>query len=438
MWPNSIVDLYGANPTLKTMVIYTSERVETLGAENEIGANICGMIMEWDDLEANHTTFINTAINGSTSRLDPAVDGDVINVISGTYLEDVVIPVNLSLQGNEASIIDGSVTVAGNDATVQGFEITGALDFDGSGTVYANYNYWGSASGPEGGDITGGGDVRYIPYYTDAAMTTLGPELSVTIARTATQTTLTWTDDGVHAYTVYGSDDPDADFPGRAWTEVAGVESGTPFTSSNQFYSVVTEDWYEGATVVGFYEYDLVQGYNYIPINLDFGYSSYSDMEDDFNVADGQVFSTWEEVTQGWISRTFNDPSWEENLPVNIGDVIVFNTVTTPVTTLYPIYPSGQVPTEWATFDFTITATTDMNLVYLPLDMADCTTLGDVAASIGSQNANTISVWDDTNQAWITATYIEFYDAWTYSSQTISVGQPMFIGAVQNFTWPIR
>lgn len=447
-WGQAIVDLYGASPTGNTIVIYTSERNDD-DIYTPRNGDIYAMDMNWT-LGNNHYTSINTALygahvdnSGAASILyDPAESGDIINVICGTYKENVIIRNNHTIQGNRSAIVDpetgtsfeieGAITV-----TIKEFSILDGLE-NTDGTVYASYNYWGSASGPEGGDITGGGDVRYIPYYTDAAMTTLAPELSVAIARNATQTTLTWSAVGTHEYTVYGCNDPDADFPGRAWTEIAGVVSGTPFTSSYQFYAVVTEDWTDGASIVGFYEYSMEPGYNYVPIALDYGYTNVTDMPTDLGISAGHTISIWDAVTQGWVSATYQGgTTWDPSggVDIAVGDVVI---VGAGVDDLSTIYLEAQIPDSWASFDLNITATTDMNLIYLPLDMADCTTLGDVAASIGSQNANTISVWDDTNQAWVTATYIEYYDAWTYSTQPVQVGQAMMVGAVQNFTWPVR
>ncbi|MDP8285745.1 MAG: hypothetical protein RAP03_03675 [Candidatus Electryonea clarkiae] len=442
-WPSSLVDVYGANPTMKTVVIYNSERVETLGAENEIGASIAGLVMGWDDLEVNHATFINTAINGCTSRLDAATSGSTINVISGTYVEDAVIPVNLTVSGNQASKIAGDVTVNNDsDASVNGFWITGTVTNSGSGDVDARFNYWGTDAGPQGGDLSGA--VTYYPWYTDEAMTTLCDPLTVAIAYAGANTTLTWTNPTNHTFAVYGSTtDPYATFPGRAWTLISGVASGTPFDGDdNQFFAVVTEDWTDGASIVGHYDYPLYNGFVYIPINMDLG-ANFADIEvmggvNGLDIDDTQSLSLWDATTQGWLTSVWSGTLWNHspagNLSLAVGDVVVYGTGTTAAGTEYL---NGTLPAELVTFEFTITPTTDMNLVYLPMDMAG-STLGDVAASIGHQNANTISIWNSDTQNWVTASYISYYDAWTFSTEPVSAGQALMIGAVQNFTWPAR
>ena len=141
--------------------------------------------------------------------------------------------------------------------------------------------------------------------------------------------------------------------------------------------------------------------------------------------------------------------SQSKEFPISTGEVVAAEGVALmqvledgeecvkPTTAAGTEYLNGTLPAELVTFEFTITPTTDMNLVYLPMDMAG-STLGDVAASIGHQNANTISIWNSDTQNWVTASYISYYDAWTFSTEPVSAGQALMIGAVQNFTWPAR
>ena len=153
---------------------------------------------------------INVPVDFGTIQgaITAATDGDIINVDSGTYNENIIIDKRLTLNGS-STIIDclasgAGITITGNNSIVQGFDITncdigieilgvnnriknnsiysntegininnsrannftfneifsngfGLRNFDPNFTTNATPNYWGSCDGPSGAG-TGSGD----------------------------------------------------------------------------------------------------------------------------------------------------------------------------------------------------------------------------------------------------------------------------------------
>jgi len=446
MWAQAIVDLYGASPTENTVVIYGSERNDN-NVNTPRNADIYALEMNWT-LGNNHYTNINTALYGafvdqagaSSIVYDPAASGDIINVISGTYKENVIIANNHTLQGNKESIIDpdSGVAVTVNGAytvAIQEFCIMDGLTNNG-GTVDARYNYWGSPDGPGSSLVVNSGTVQYIPYYTDAAMTTLGPALNVALAYNGTNVTLTWT--GSLTYSVYGTNNPTAVLPG-GWSLISGVTSGSPFASSYQFFAVVANNWYAGATKIGYFAYTLTKGattgYNYVSLCLDnANITNNTQLAATLGLANTETINYWNNSLQAWTSSTYNGSACDPLIPLEVGDIVNVCVNTTKST----VYLTGKIPASWATFDFITTSTTDMNLAFLPLNkyQADGVTLQELGADIGPAYANTISIWNKTAQSWVTACYLSNYQVWTHGTEPIIIGQGMMVGVLQSFTWP--
>ncbi|MCF7913217.1 MAG: hypothetical protein K9M99_11855 [Candidatus Cloacimonetes bacterium] len=451
-WGQAMVDLYGASPSENTVVVYCSERNDTNPLQPR-NADIYCMEMNWG-LGNNHFTFIGTAIygayidqnNAASICFDPAADNDIINVISGTYVEDVIIAADLFIYGNQVSIIDGDIDVNDtgtareidpSNVVINDFWITGTLSNNGTGTVDARYNYWGSADGP-GASIVGA--VDYIPWYTDAEMTTLAyPSPTAALAYDGSDATITWSalnDVGV-TYKVYYTSDP-----GGSWTD-DGFQT-SPYvdatTDAHKFYKLVAvtdgTEWNEGAAELGYFTHvlnkmDAGHGYNFISLCLDYNVSSVSELGTAIGISSGETITLWGAADQAWTTCTYAGSSWDQDPEIDTGMAVLVEVMSDKT-----VYLTGSLPEDWATFDLITTATTDMNMVFLPLNMASLTDLEDVGSDIGVANCNSISLWDAANQGWTTASYLETWTYWLNGELTIEVGDVMMIGALQNFTWP--
>lgn len=454
MWGQGIVDLYGGSPSEHTVVFYSSERND-VDPSLPRNADIYCVEMDWD-LGNNHYTYINSALYGAicdmetiTVPFDPAADGDVINVISGTYAENVVIAENLTLQGNMSAVIDPASGVA---VTVDGAYTVAISDFcimDGltnnGGTVDARYNYWGSADGPGSAIVNNSrGTVDYVPWYTDSEMTTLGyPAPEASLSYDGADATITWAglnDVGV-TYKVYYTSDPSATFPG-SWTD-AGVQT-SPYvdatTDGYKFYAVVAvasgTEWTDGAAKLGYFtqvmnKLDGSQGYNFISLCLDYGYEDVSDLGLALGLGAGETITLWDAANQAWLTCTYNGSIWDQDFELTTGMAVLVEVASDKTA-----YLTGSIPDTWATFDFITTATTDMNIIYLPLNLGSLADLEDVGSDIGIANCNSISLWNADLQGWTTSSYLEDWSYWLNGSLEVEIGQVMMIGALQNFNWP--
>ena len=451
MWGQAIVDLYGASPSEHTFAFYCSERNEA-DITTPRNAEIFAMEMNWA-LGNNHYTNINTALygafvdqNGGESIVyDPAESGDIINVLSGIYNENVIITNNHTLNGNMSAVIDPAsgvaVTVDGAyTVTISEFCIMDGLTNNG-GTVDARYNYWGSPDGP-GASIVNNtrGTVDYVPWYTDAEMTTLGyPAPAASVAYDGADATITWSalsDAGV-SYKVYYTSDP-----GGIWTDDGAQTS--PYvdetTDAYKFYKVVAvvggTEWTEGAAELGYFTHvlnklDGSNGYNFISLCLDYDVSTVSALGTAIGIGNGETISLWGTADQAWITCTYNGSIWDQDPEIEPGMAVLVE-----VNSDKTAYLTGSLPETWASFDFVTTATTDMNMVFLPLNMGSLLDLEDVGNDIGIANCNSISIWDATLQGWTTASYLEAWTYWLNGDLEIEIGDVMMIGALQNFTWP--
>jgi hypothetical protein len=450
MWGQAIIDLYGGSPSENTVVFYSSERND-VDPSLPRNADIYSVEMSWD-LGNNHYTFINSALYGAicdmeeiTVPFEPAADGDVINVISGTYIENVVIAENLTLEGNMSAVIDPGSGVA---VTVDGaytVEISEFCIMDGltnnGGTVDARYNYWGSAAGPGAAIVNNArGTVDYIPWYTDAEMTTLGyPLPAASLAYDGAEATITWSAlaDGGVTYKVYYTSDPSG-----SWTDDGAQTS--PYvdatTDAYKFYKVVAvaggTEWNEGAAELGYFTHVMNKvvdsyGYNFVSLCLDYGVSTVSALGTELGIGSGETISLWGTADQAWITCTYNGSSWDQDPEIMTGMAVLVE-----VGNDKTAYLTGSLPAEWATFNLVTTATTAMNMAYLPLNMASLTDLEAVGIDIGVANCNSISLWDATNQGWTTASYLDTWEFWLNGDITIEIGDVIMLGALQNFTWP--
>jgi hypothetical protein len=362
--------------------------------------------------------------------------------ISETLIISVV---DESYESRTETMIDGNITVtADNSLTISDVHITGTLTNSGSGTVTATHCYWGDATGPASGDIVG--TVSYVPWYTDAEMTTLGyPVPDVSLDYDGESATLTWTNDGF-TYSVYGTNDPNADWP---WSQLTtGLDAGT-YTASQttyQFFAVKAGSWNDAVTKVGYFEYDLNKmdggtGHNYVGLCLDFGYTTNTEMAEGLGLTNGEMISIWDTATQSWISSPYDGSVCDPELALSVG-MSIDVTVNADKT----VYLTGDFPENWASFDFITTNTTDMNLVYLPLNKLDLDVddptngiqLNEVGSVLnnGQINASSVSIWNETYQGWQTTSYIQALDLWLNGDIDVNIGQPLMIGASQNFTWP--
>ncbi|MDQ2998711.1 MAG: hypothetical protein M3R61_16900, partial [Chloroflexota bacterium] len=109
--------------------------------------------------------------------------GGIVNVVAaGTYAESLTISKNLTLQSSTGATLDSASTtiaVSGAAVTINGLNVSGtiaALSNTG-GTVTANANWWGSATGPTASTNPGGtgsaitGAVNYRPWCSVPAPT---------------------------------------------------------------------------------------------------------------------------------------------------------------------------------------------------------------------------------------------------------------------------
>jgi len=133
------------------------------------------------------------------AAVDAASDGDIINVTSSTYSENVTVTVAADIRGDGYPVVNAGTdgigfNITADGANISGFNITGAtygiwangsaseniivynniygntygFNVSNSNTLMAAYNYWGNETGP-GGEASGSGDqvgenVTYSPY----------------------------------------------------------------------------------------------------------------------------------------------------------------------------------------------------------------------------------------------------------------------------------
>ena len=464
------VDDQGATPSGKTYFFFSSERIADNPLTDQQSGDIYCIPFDWGDLTTNHFNFISTAFDSLfVRRYKPDIhatlltgcttivytvhedyytfpgvaEGDTLELMSGVYDENVTVNANAIIDGNKVAEIHAAnrgysfEIVADTSCTIVDCKIMDGIWNKGSGTVTATHNYWGE-DGPTASEIynISGGTVNYIPWYADEAMTTpVYPSPDADISFNGSTATITWTVDYPGAtYKVYGSNDPIA-----LGTDLGVQDSG--YTNSDyQFYAVTAivnlTEYANEVGKAGYFTHALQTGYNFIPISLEYGYDNVMDMSVDLgNPSYDYSLSVWNTSSQGWISATKTNLGWEPavGIDIEVGDIVLFNSGTyTPST----IYLSGPVPDNWANFALTTTVTTDMNLIYLPLNKASLTDLGSLGESLGNTNCNLISIWDATNQGWISGSYLSTWDFWTHTAQGVAIGEAVMVGALQNFTWP--
>jgi len=174
-------------------------------------------------------------------------------------------------------------------------------------------------------------------------------------------------------------------------------------------------------------------GYNFISTAFDGG-STYDidDLGVDLGLASGETISEWDEVTQDWLTDTWDGSTFNDG-----GYNTTYNASTAYYVTVngdHFGYVMGAIP-ESPVYNLITTALTDLNFVTIPLDYTDITTAATLGAAIGHNNALMISQWDATNQSWNSCVYLNTFEAWINSFDIVP-GMPIVIGAEQNFTWP--
>jgi hypothetical protein len=94
--------------------------------------------------------------------IDLAGIGGIVNVVAaGTYAENLTISKNLTLQSSTGATLDSAgttIVVSGAAVTINGLNISGTTAglSNSGGTVTANGNWWGSATGPAASTNPGG------------------------------------------------------------------------------------------------------------------------------------------------------------------------------------------------------------------------------------------------------------------------------------------
>ncbi|MDP8221674.1 MAG: hypothetical protein P9X26_10020, partial [Candidatus Stygibacter frigidus] len=375
-----------------------------------------------------------------------AVDTDRLELMGGVYTENVAVDADVTIDGNKVAEINPVTgysfelnNVDNTNCTIEECMIMDGIQNNGSGTVTAAYNYWGEDI-PTDDMFSGTGTILYIPWYSDENMTTLAyPTPDVTVSYDGSEPTISWTGNYPGAsYTVYGSDDP-TNISNSV--DVANGQVPTLVVDYYQYYAVtatVSEIEYTNyAGKAGYTPVTYYHGYNYLPVSMDYGFTdvlTFATLYGTGNIfADHFTVNKWDVATQGWISVGYTPEGWDGNFAISVGDVLIIND--TNLSGSNSVNYSGTLPSEWATFDLVTTSTTDLNLIYLPLNETSLTSLSLVGSDIGLDNCNTLSIWDASIQQWSSATYLSGWQIWI-NDGSISTGQAIMLGALQNFDWP--
>jgi hypothetical protein len=207
----------------------------------------------------------------------------------------------------------------------------------------------------------------------------------------------------------------------------------------------------EPSDVVGFVKYECIvtstTNANMVSVVLDNGVTTAQDLAAEIG-APGIVdaVSKWDATTQSWeqVAYSFSPVpppggwAWSGNFNIVNGDVLQIN-----VTQDVDYFCAGALQAD-PVYNLITTATTNANMVMLPLTKSSLTTAQDLASDIGSEGVvDAISRWVASSQSWEQVAYsfspVPPPGGWAWSGDfDIEIGESYQISVTVPATWPSR
>lgn len=238
------------------------------------------------------------------------------------------------------------------------------------------------------------------------------------------------------------------------WTKVATAISATQWTSgsmaaNDEYYFLVTvihngTEYPFPSDVIGFAKYACVQtattDINMVALPFDMGFDMASDLGDHIGTGNVVTITKWDVATQGWSSASYiTGYGWINDFEIHENDVLMLGAAAAS----FEFVNIGKLLAH-PSYNLTYTATTNMNLVTIPMMTEEfCDTAQEVVELVsrpfdGPQKSrvNKVSRWVSSSQSWEDCYYA---GSWLGTNFTVTKGMPVAMFPVNGteLQWPV-